>query len=102
MQLFPEINGAKKELLISEIGILVFIISIDMGKEFYLEYKRHRADILVNESKCTIIKGLGPQDDLLTEETQIQNINVGDILKISDNEQVPADCIVLKSAKANC
>ena len=77
------------------------IMLIGVTKEFIGELKRYKDDKVVNATPVKrLITPSSPNKsaELGTEKTVLADVKVGDIIKIDDNEQVPADCILLKVA----
>ena len=75
----------------------LFIILVGMGKEFYLEVKRWNEDKRINRLPCRIVDDL-KDGTLSASESQVQNIRVGDILLLKDDDYVPADCCMLQAS----
>lgn len=78
------------------------IMLLGVVKEFISELKRYKEDKRVN---ATPVKRLAlpgnkayadGKKDLVWETSCLANIKVGDIIRIDDQEQVPADCVLLK------
>lgn len=68
---------------------LIFIILVSMSKDLVEEYKRWESDRRENENKTQIMKINNFQ------VTQWKNLQAGHIIKIQENEQIPADVILL-------
>lgn len=66
-----------------------------MYKEFYADYKRYKNDKQVNQYPCTKIQWRGANIEYVPAETQ--QLQVGDLIRIKDDEIIPADCVVLAS-----
>ncbi|CAH8478607.1 unnamed protein product [Dicrocoelium dendriticum] len=62
-------------------------------KEMIEDFKRHRADDATNNSKSLILRG-GEWVETLWKELQ-----VGDLVKVCDNQLIPADLILLASSE---
>jgi magnesium-transporting ATPase (P-type) len=80
-------------------------------KEFVGELKRWKEDNIVNATpvKRMALPGSplhanNSDNEIRWEITTLANVRVGDIIKIDDLEQVPADCVLLKVCddKAEC
>ena len=103
--IFNAILNLIPSIAISEPGLTVYplllILFIDTGKEVFLEVKRLIEDKRVNEATCYCVKSVNSSEDLLVAEKQIQDLKVGDIITVKDNDYVPADCVLLKAGKAN-
>ena len=79
---------------------VAFIVAVGMSKEAYLEYKRWKDDKQLNQKPCKILANVPASNDqsgLVFEDSEMQYLKVGDIIKLVDDEYVPADCIVLQS-----
>ena len=72
-------------------------------KEAYEDIQRHKADKTTNERKVLTLEsssgeggngGGGPQ----MKEKQWKELKVGDILKLCNDQLVPADCLVLSTS----
>jgi phospholipid-translocating ATPase len=92
---------------------VIFVIVLGIFKELIVECKRCRDDQRVNTALVNrfrkignrIIKQTHPETsdhfkDLI-ETTTVEQIKVGDILYLKDNEGIPADCILLKTCGKN-
>jgi phospholipid-transporting ATPase len=90
---------------------LFAIVIFTALKDLYEDYKRHRSDRNENEKivkKCTI--DLSPQsknnvsplnrDTLPCDDVMTQELRVGDIVCVSQNEGIPADLLLLHSSHA--
>lgn len=78
---------------------LMFVISLGILKELIAELKRYKEDKEVN---ATPVIRMGRDGQL--ETTCLAQVQVGDIIKVEDKEQVPADCVLLatKSETHEC
>lgn len=80
------------------------IMLLGVVKELIGELTRYSADKKVNATPVTRLALPGSKlyaeggRDLKYERTCLANVKVGDIIKIDDETQVPADCILLKVA----
>lgn len=81
------------------IGPTVAIMLIGVIKEFVSELKRWKEDKMVNATPVKRMAGPGSaassKDKICWEDTTLAEIKVGDIIRIDDEEQVPADCVLL-------
>ena len=64
---------------------LVFVISLSLIREAYEDLQRHKSDIETNSTKITVLF------DNYEKEITWKDVNVGDIVKIYDEEFFPAD-----------
>ncbi|XP_031559260.1 probable phospholipid-transporting ATPase IF [Actinia tenebrosa] len=70
---------------------LVFVITVTAIKQGYEDYQRHKVDNEVNKRPCEVVIN-GKID-----EVESQNIRVGDIVRVKDDEEFPCDMVVLSS-----
>ena len=78
----------------SMVGTFSAVLFFTMLKEAYEDYWRHRQDTLVN---TTLTSHLDPASQSFTS-IQTQAIAVGDIVKVNNNEQIPADIVLLTTS----
>ena len=74
----------------STLGPLVIVLILTMTKEGLEDIKRHISDRQINNSPCHVMDESGT-----FIETQWRDVKVGDILKVSNNEDIPADIVLL-------
>ena len=74
---------------------LVFVLSVSMLRELIEDLSRYKYDKISNERKVYILR-----DKQLTED-QSQNIFVGDIITVQQDEEFPCDIIVLDSSNVD-
>jgi magnesium-transporting ATPase (P-type) len=76
---------------------LCLFVSIAMLREAYDDYKRHKQDNLENNctAKIFVRNGRGGYE---WKSIPWKDISVGDIICISNNEQIPSDVVVLASS----
>ncbi|XP_030058256.1 phospholipid-transporting ATPase IB [Microcaecilia unicolor] len=72
---------------------LLFILTVAGIKEIIEDYKRHMADNIINNKK-TIVLRQGVWPTLIWRE-----VAVGDIVKVSNGQHLPADMIILSSSE---
>lgn len=77
----------------------LFIIIMGIIKEFVSEMKHYNTDKKVNGEKYTVMKTVeGSSDGKMSFEVKrCDQITVGDILELHDDEIIPADCLLLKT-----
>ena len=80
----------------SAIAPLMFVIGLSMAREGYEDFKRYRNDKKSNSSKCIRLDDKGNE-----EEVEWKDIRVANLLKIKENEELPADLIPLVSSAHN-
>lgn len=72
---------------------LIFILTVAGIKEIIEDYKRHKADNTVNKKKTIVLKG-GTWQNVIWKE-----VAVGDIVKVTNGQHMPADMIILSSSE---
>ncbi|CAD5113388.1 DgyrCDS2561 [Dimorphilus gyrociliatus] len=89
----PQINAFGKEIAMLP---LLFVLSVTALKDGYEDYKRYKNDKKVNNRRCQIY------DQLLAKfcDDKWKNIKVGDIIRVEENESIPADILLVKSSDA--
>ena len=76
---------------------LSFVIFLNGIKDIYEDFKRKKSDRLENNSKCLVYDN-NSEDFIIKKWAQIK---LGDIIKVNNNEQFPADLILLSSSDKN-
>lgn len=82
----------------STIAPLCFVLMITMLKDAYADYKRHKGDLELN----TRITKIWDEKNNEFVEVEWKNVEVGNILMLVNEDDVPADCIVVKCNAENC
>ncbi|NXD72743.1 AT8A2 ATPase, partial [Eolophus roseicapillus] len=72
---------------------LLFILTIAGIKEIIEDYKRHKADSAVNKKKTIVLRN-GMWQDIIWKE-----VAVGDIVKVTNGQHLPADMIIISSSE---
>nr|DBA32644.1 TPA: hypothetical protein GDO54_000421 [Pyxicephalus adspersus] len=72
---------------------LIFILTVAGIKELIEDYKRHKADNTVNKKKTIVLRG-GTWQNVIWKE-----VAVGDIVKVTNGQHMPADMIILSSSE---
>ncbi|XP_063285693.1 phospholipid-transporting ATPase IB isoform X2 [Pelobates fuscus] len=72
---------------------LIFILTVAAIKEIIEDYKRHKADNTVNKKKTIVLRG-GTWQSVIWRE-----VAVGDIVKVTNGQHLPADMILLSSSE---
>lgn len=80
----------KVGFMFTYVAPLVFVLAVTMLKEAWDDFQRYRRDKELNEKTYYLHTGPGEFTDI-----QSQNIKVGDIIKVKQNERIPADMILL-------
>ena len=76
---------------------LSFVIAVNGLKDIYEDFKRKKTDSLENNSKCEVYDNTSNQ--FITKKWSL--IKLGDIIKVKNNEQFPADIVLLTSSDEN-
>uniref|UniRef100_A0A8B9QD64 Phospholipid-transporting ATPase n=1 Tax=Apteryx owenii TaxID=8824 RepID=A0A8B9QD64_APTOW len=72
---------------------LLFILTIAGIKEIIEDYKRHKADSTVNKKKTIVLRN-GMWQNIIWKE-----VAVGDIVKVTNGQHLPADMIIVSSSE---
>ena len=72
---------------------LIFMLSITGVKNAYEDILRHRADKKVNDTKTKVYQK--SFNDFVDKKWS--EIKVSDVIKIEPNDEVPADCVIIKT-----
>ncbi|NXD12726.1 AT8A2 ATPase, partial [Nothocercus nigrocapillus] len=72
---------------------LLFILTIAGIKEIIEDYKRHKADSAVNKKKTVVLRN-GMWQNIIWKE-----VAVGDIVKVTNGQHLPADMIIVSSSE---
>lgn len=83
----------------STILTLAIVLLISIGKEGVEDLKRHRADYLTNNQKAQIINRNPISKTPSNKDISWRNIRVGNIIKVYNNQELPADIILLTSSE---
>jgi phospholipid-translocating ATPase len=78
---------------ITSIAPLIFVIAVTAAKQGYENYLKYKADNMVNKSFVTVIRN-GKEEDI-----QCEDIQQGDLVKVSQDCDVPCDLVLLKSSE---
>lgn len=76
---------------------------VNMTKELISDKKRAASDYRQNQARCTkIVIDESVQHKLEYKEIKLaaHQVRVGDILRIRDDQVIPADCVILTSHSA--
>lgn len=72
---------------------LIFILSIAAIKEIIEDYKRHKADNNVNKRKIKVLQD-GKWETLIWQE-----VTVGDFVKVTNSQRLPADLFIITTSE---
>ena len=84
------IPALKVGYLFTYIAPLAFVLIITLMKEGFDDIQRYRKDSALNNKKHEILQRSGTFGI-----KTCANLVVGDIIKVNQNERVPADCLLL-------
>jgi magnesium-transporting ATPase (P-type) len=85
----------------STLGTLLIVVIIAMTKEGLEDWKRHRADHATNMQITHSFRRSNAQSlNPILQDLHWNDVVVGDIVKIFNNENVPADMILLGSSES--
>lgn len=73
-------------------GPLAIVVSISMVKDFFEDYKRHRSDKEENQKNVDKLNSDG------FRSLDWEKLLCGDLVRVKQNEIVPADLIILSSS----
>jgi phospholipid-translocating ATPase len=80
-------------------GPLIVIFFISAAKEANDDWNRYKEDKAANERPVTVYRNTAA--GYAKQEVQSQHIEVGDIVYLREDEQVPCDLLLLKSSGAD-
>ncbi|KAF9630321.1 phospholipid-translocating P-type ATPase [Lasiodiplodia theobromae] len=112
LQLIPGLSTTGNFTVL--IPLLIFV-SLTIAKEGYDDFKRHRLDKVENGRSVSVLRPVGPppsdadnlsgtpmellnspsEEDFEWTSTQWQHLQVGDVIKLSRDDDIPADIILL-------
>ncbi|CAH0034088.1 unnamed protein product, partial [Clonostachys rhizophaga] len=77
---------------------LVIFVTMIITKEGYYDWKRHRQDVAENNRLATVLRSStsqGHRAKLQWVATKWQDFRVGEVIKLSSGDEVPADIVLL-------
>lgn len=98
LQMIPGLSTTGSYTTIVPLGIF---ICIAMAREGYDDYRRYRLDTVENGRTTLMLKIDGHTSDLQSQTVKWRNVAVGDLLRLSKDDCVPADVILLRSEEPN-
>src|SRR6202012_2196895 len=105
LQMIP---GLSTTGMYTTIAPLSFFVSVSIAKEGYDDYRRHRLDNEENARDVTILRPpVAPKDppraapDQHWTKVKWGRLRVGDVIRLSRDEPVPADVVLLHSDGEN-
>lgn len=98
--------------LATYIAPLAFVLAITIGKEAYDDYQRYLRDVAANSTRYKILDRTGlalhgstndaaPLSTLPSTSIASSKLRVGDLVLITKNQRVPADCVLLRTSDAS-
>lgn len=98
LQSIPQISPLNP---LSAIAPLVFVVSLSMIREGYEDLKRYKSDLETNSKKT---KRYCQETEDWEVDVEWKDLFVGDVIRVEDEEYIPADLIVLSSSNkdGNC
>ena len=76
---------------------LAFVVSLNGIKDIYEDFKRKKSDKKENNTECLIYNPMSHQ----FEKRKWHEIRLGDIIKVENNQQFPADLLLLSTSDEN-
>jgi phospholipid-translocating ATPase len=83
--------------LFTYLSPLLFVLALSLSKEAYDDIQRSRRDKTANSEEYTVLDGNAVG---CLRKLPASAIRVGDILRLSRGERVPADCVLLRTSDA--
>ena len=75
--------------------VLLFVLVVNGLKEVYEDVQRHKSDKKINLAKVNVLRGRS------FIQIEWQQLKIGDIIKLENNEQIPADCLIVSTSNKN-
>ncbi|XP_052894439.1 phospholipid-transporting ATPase VD isoform X1 [Anopheles moucheti] len=88
---FPQINAFGKEIAMIPV---LFVLGVTAIKDLFEDRRRKASDKRINNSTCRVYNGESER----YKKVLWQDVRVGDLIHLSNNETVPADILLLKSS----
>ena len=103
------IDSLKVGYLVGYLAPLLFVLLTTLFKESYDDFQRYKQDKYINNYKYTRIRynlkkscncsvTCNYSCKVIEEFIKSKDLKVGDLLKIKQNDRIPADCIILQSS----
>ena len=89
------VKALRVGFLFTYVAPLIFVLSITMLKEILDDLARMKRDKEINTKKYQVLKKGAWKD------TASQNLKVGQLLKVHQNERIPADMALLFTTEKN-
>ena len=87
-------DAMKVGFLFSYVAPLLFVLVVTLFKEAMDDIYRFKQDKMTNEQEFTKLI-LGKNNQLEKKLTKSQDIQIGDIIEINQDERIPADMVIL-------
>eukprot|EP00520_Triparma_pacifica_P017154 CAMPEP_0118656624 /NCGR_PEP_ID=MMETSP0785-20121206/13584_1 /TAXON_ID=91992 /ORGANISM="Bolidomonas pacifica, Strain CCMP 1866" /LENGTH=1232 /DNA_ID=CAMNT_0006549487 /DNA_START=137 /DNA_END=3832 /DNA_ORIENTATION=+ len=82
------------------LGPLSFVLMVSMVKEALEDIKRHRSDHQINTTETEVMDvSASTKENVVYEKRQWRNVKVGDVVRVMNNSDIPADLILLHSSE---
>lgn len=94
LNLIPEINAFGKYIAMAP---LIFVLSVTAIKDLFEDRRRYRSDKSVNNSECHVFNS----DANEYQPIAWKKVVVGDFIKLSSDDIIPADLLLLNTSDAN-
>ncbi|KAL9875821.1 phospholipid-transporting ATPase VD isoform 1-T4 [Glossina fuscipes fuscipes] len=91
---FPAINAFGKEVAMIPV---LFVLGVTAVKDLFEDRRRRFSDERINNSTCRVYDG---ETDRY-KKVKWQDVRVGDIVHLSNNETVPADVLLLRTSDSH-
>ncbi|XP_075151273.1 phospholipid-transporting ATPase VD isoform X1 [Haematobia irritans] len=91
---FPAINAFGKEVAMIPV---LFVLGVTAVKDLFEDRRRRCSDKRINNSTCRVYDG----ETERYKRAKWQDIRVGDIVHLSNNETVPADILLLRTSDSH-
>ncbi|CAD7086518.1 unnamed protein product [Hermetia illucens] len=88
---FPEINAFGKEVAMIPV---LFVLGVTAIKDLFEDQRRRASDKRINNSTCRVYNGESER----YKKVLWQDVRVGDLIHLSNNETVPADILLLRTS----
>ena len=75
---------------------LAFVVLLGVLKELIAEIKRWQEDKAFNSGQTRQVM-IDSEGNLTSIVKRLDQVHVGDILEIADDEAIPADCVILRA-----
>ncbi|XP_041448239.1 phospholipid-transporting ATPase VA isoform X2 [Drosophila obscura] len=90
----PAINAFGKEVAMIPV---LFVLGVTAVKDLFEDRRRRASDKRINNTTCRVYDG----ETERYKRVKWQDLRVGDIVHLSNNETVPADILLLRSSEAH-